>query len=377
MIEVSRPQKRALAVATALAVVGGIYFLQGFFLLIAFAATAAFMFSPLYKWLLKRGLKPALAAALTLLASLLVIVIPVMLIAIITVYEAATLANNIENLNFNFDVSHLAQQAVDACNNLLRSLGVPYHLSLGSVTNYLSSAVKSLGTSMVSGLSSSISSFFGFFVDVIIYLYVFLSLLVKQDKVLSTIHQLSPLGREVGDLYVKRTAAMTKAMVRGQFIIALAQGFTDASLLYLAGFHSAFFFFFLILTALSIIPLGGGIVVIPVGIFMLFTGHIWQGVLLIAGHILIVTNIDNVLRPRLVPKEAQLDPALTLLSVFAGLKFFGFLGIIIGPVLMILITTTIQVFLEVFRNVDSIDQASQAKPKRLIHRLAFWSRLNK
>jgi predicted PurR-regulated permease PerM len=140
--------------------------------------------------------------------------------------------------------------------------------------------------------------------------------------------------------------AMTKAMAKGQFIIATVQGFTDALLLYIAGFKSVFIFMFLILTVLSIIPLGGGIVVIPIGIIMLLTGHIWQGLVVLLGHFMIVTNEDNLLRPKLVPKKIHLNPALTLLAVFAGVGMFGFLGIIIGPVIMILIVSTLQMYLD-------------------------------
>jgi len=65
----------------------------------------------------------------------------------------------------------------------------------------------------------------------------------------------------------------------------------------------------------------------------------------------VVTNIDNVLRPILVPKEARLDPALMLLAVFSGIAMFGFWGIVLGPVLMIIIVTTISVYLAVYKGV--------------------------
>jgi hypothetical protein len=68
-------------------------------------------------------------------------------------------------------------------------------------------------------------------------------------------------------------------------------------------------------------------------------------------HIFGITNVDNFLRPILVPKEARLDPALMLLSVFSGIAMFGFFGIILGPVLMILIVTTISVYLAVYKGV--------------------------
>jgi predicted PurR-regulated permease PerM len=74
-------------------------------------------------------------------------------------------------------------------------------------------------------------------------------------------------------------------------------------------------------------------------------GDIWQGLFIVLGHVLLVTNIDNILKPILVPKSVKLQPALMLLAVFAGLGLFGFLGIFIGPVIMILIITTIDVYL--------------------------------
>jgi predicted PurR-regulated permease PerM len=102
----------------------------------------------------------------------------------------------------------------------------------------------------------------------------------------------------------------------------------------------------LILSLLSIIPLGGGIVTVPIGLILALTGNFWGGIFVLASHFLIVTNIDNLLRPILVPKEARLNSALTMLSVFSGIALFGFLGIVIGPVLMILIVTTINVYLQ-------------------------------
>ena len=83
-----------------------------------------------------------------------------------------------------------------------------------------------------------------------------------------------------------------------------------------------------------------------------------------------VTNIDNVLRPILVPRAARLDSALMLLAVFAGITMFGFWGIIIGPVLMIVIVTTISVYLAVYKGVpidesdDEDDEPEGARSRR-------------
>ncbi len=76
-------------------------------------------------------------------------------------------------------------------------------------------------------------------------------------------------------------------------------------------------------------------------------GNVVGGIFVMLFHIVVVTSIDNLLRPFLVPKSAHLNPALMLLAVFAGLQMFGFWGIVLGPVLMIVIVTTISVYLAV------------------------------
>src|ERR1700743_3532735 len=92
---------------------------------------------------------------------------------------------------------------------------------------------------------------------------------------------------------------------------------------------------------------------------MIFYGNVFGGACVVLFHLLVVTNIDNFLRPVLVPRDARLNSALMLLSVFAGITMFGPWGIVIGPVLMILIVTTIDVYLAVYKGVDLTEPAVQ------------------
>jgi predicted PurR-regulated permease PerM len=159
--------------------------------------------------------------------------------------------------------------------------------------------------------------------------------------------------------------AMVKGTVMGQFVIAVCQGVAGAASIYIAGFHQGFFLFAVLLSALSVIPLGSGIVTIPFGIGMILFGNVFGGVFVIAFHLIVVTNIDNFLRPILVPKAARLDSALMLLAVFAGIAMFGAWGIVIGPVLMIVIVTTISVYLAVYKGVPmATPDDDDEKPKR-------------
>lgn len=344
---ITASERKALAVATAIALVGGALFLKSYFILIVFAAILGFMFNPVYTWLLKRWKSPGKASMMTLLVSLLAIIIPVVIVIAISVQQVQSLVSNFDPNSF----SDLESTTISTINEMLRNLGISYQINSGALANGVYNSLQSFGQELVASLPSLFSSFFSILSASIIFLYVFLSLLKNQSTLVKVTRALNPLGDDISNMYLDRTAAMTKAMVRGQFIIAVAQGFASAVGLAIAGLPELFFFFFLTLSALSVIPLGAGIVTIPIGIIMILTGNVAGGALVILNHLIIVTNIDNVLRPKLVPKEAKLDSALTLLSVFAGLQLFGFFGIVIGPVLMILIVTTVKVYLEVYEDL--------------------------
>lgn len=372
LLRVDPLQKKALAVATILAVILGAFFLKNYLILIIFAAIVAYLFNPIFQWLQAKGRSSGQAALITFLASLLSIIIPVIIVGFITVLQVESLARNVSEGNYSINLNGVGDSIINSVNSLLANAGATYQISKEAIADAVSTAAGEFSKTLVSGVLSSITGIFGFITVAIIYIYVFMSMLTNQKGIVNTIRKLNPLGEEVSELYIQRMAAMTKATVRGQFIIAICQGLESAVVLSIAGLSDLFFFFAMLLTVLSIIPLGAGIVTIPIGIVMILTGNIWQGVLVIANHLLIVTNIDNVLRPRLVPKTARLDSALMILAVFSGMAFFGFLGIVIGPVIMIVIQTTIQMFMEVFRDTESLDRTKINKPKSVVKRIKSW-----
>ena len=87
----------------------------------------------------------------------------------------------------------------------------------------------------------------------------------------------------------------------------------------------------------------------PAGIILLAFGSVWQGLLVLLSGLLVVSNIDTLLRPLLVPKEANLNAAMVLIGALGGLHLFGFLGVIYGPVVMIFLVTTVEIYLEHYR----------------------------
>lgn len=375
LLKVNQTQRKLLAVATVAALLIGIWFLNSYIMLILFSTLVVILFNPVYRWLVAKGRSPQKAAFYTMLISALAVIIPLALVSVITIVQIDRLVSVVTSGAYSQDLTQFATTVIDRVNAALADLGVSYRLSVEAIAQAVSTGAQNFGKALVGGLLSSVSGFFGFITTAIIYIYVFMSMMINQDKILDILKKLNPLGDRVSNLYFERIGAMTKATVRGQFIIALCQGTVSAAVLALTGMSDLFFFFWMLLTVMSVIPLGAGIVTIPIGIGMILLGNFWQGAVVIANHLVIVTNIDNVLRPKLVPRTARLDSALMILAVFAGLGLFGFFGIVLGPVLMIILVTTVQMYLEVFTETRSIDRSSDGPDKpSLFKRMQFWNR---
>jgi predicted PurR-regulated permease PerM len=349
-------QKRALAVVTVIALAFGAYFLRSYVLMIAISAVLAYLFRPLYLRLRKRT-NAGMSATLTLLAAIATVAVPLAGVAFLAFLQISQMVTTIGRWAEQTDFTALAQRLLDSANEVLHKVPfIDVTLTQESVRDAATKIGQNAGQFALGAARDSVGGITALVTGLVLFIYVFLALITNGDKLVALFRDLNPLGEKVSDIYLAKVGAMVSATVKGQFIIAVCQGVAGAISVYIGGIHDGFFMFVIFLTVLSFIPLGGGIVTIPLGIGMAVFGNITGGIFVIAFHLIVVTNIDNVLRPFLVPRSAHLHPALMLLAVFAGLKMFGFTGIVLGPVLMIVIVTTISVYLAVYKGapLDSL-----------------------
>ena len=319
-------QKRALAILTVVALFFGAYFLRRYLILIAVAAVIAYLFTPLYNRLRSR-MNVGLSATFTLLATIAIVGIPLGGVIFLAVLQISQMVTGITHWVAQNDLTALGQRLLESANRLLTQ--VPFmHINLTpeGVRAAIARVGQNVGEIALHFARDSVGSLATIVTSAIIFLYVFLALVVNGPKVIALFRDLNPLGQEVSDIYLAKIGAMVTATVRGQFIIAVCQGVAGAISIYIGGIHDGFFMFVIFLTALSFIPLGSGIVTIPLGIGMALFGNVVGGVFVVLFHLIVVTTIDNVLRPFLVPKSAHLSPALMLMSVFAGLRHVRVLG---------------------------------------------------
>jgi predicted PurR-regulated permease PerM len=102
---------------------------------------------------------------------------------------------------------------------------------------------------------------------------------------------------------------------------------------------------------LSLLPaIGAAVVWVPVALYLLVTGDVWQGVGLIAWGTLVIGLVDNLLRPILVGKDIRMPDYLVLISTLGGMAIFGLNGFVIGPVIAAMFLAAWEIFVDARRD---------------------------
>ena len=206
-------------------------------------------------------------------------------------------------------------------------------------------AISKLASSL-SGLLTSIILFLSqFFVGVLIVLVIMMVLLPRfKPPEREQLTNLAPLPADITQLYLDKVRLMIDAMFKGTFFLAFLEGLAMGLVFFIAGVPYTFLLTILSMFLALLPMIGISLIAWPIGIILILSGQVAEGVFVIVAFLLFVANIDTVLRPKLVPKAAYLNPALTMLSVFGGLSLMGFIGLIYGPVIMILLVTSVEVY---------------------------------
>lgn len=248
----------------------------------------------------------------------------------------------------DFDV----QELIDSINETLERIPfVEANLTLSQVQDAAGQVAVSAGEFVGTQVLGFVSQAPIFIMNLILFVVILAILLPSIKDLKKYIIRISPLDDEIDNLYLRKVSAMAISMVRGTFVIAIVQGIVIGVLLFLADVDYIIFWT-LISIFLSFIPNGAAIINWPIAIVLMLTGNFVGAAIVIIGNLLIVANIDGLLRPLLASKDAQLHPALILIGVIGGLQTFGFIGVIYGPVILILLVTTFDVYMNHYKNLE-------------------------
>ena len=135
----------------------------------------------------------------------------------------------------------------------------------------------------------------------------------------------------------------------GSLIVGGVQGGLGGAMFAVLGIEGAAIWG-IIMVCLSVVPIGPSVVWFPASIILLINGQIWQGITLMLFGFLIISTIDNLLRPIVVGKKINLHPVLILFSTLGGILMFGFTGFLIGPIFTALVVSMWEIYDEHYKD---------------------------
>lgn len=285
------------------------------------------------------------SSLLSMVLVVLMVVLPILIMAQLTLLQLLQFSSDIRTYTTEHEVN--LETGVSYINDVITT--IPYfdqeitveqarltiEQSVSSSARFIADRVVRTGA----GTLDVVSQLF-------VYLFLLFFFLPIQKKIPQMVAKISPLDDDLDLLFFRKATAMAQSMVLGTLVISIIQALLGGLLLYLAGAPYVMFWIVL-MTFLGIIPVvGSSTVLIPAGFLFLATGQPLTGIAILLVTIIFISNVDNFLRPHLVSKEAELHPAFILVGVLGGIKAFGLLGVIYGPVIMILLVTMLIVFQE-------------------------------
>jgi len=301
---------------------------QPFISYILFAGILTYALYPVYGILNSRVNHPGISSGILILLTLVVMILPAIFLVTQLFYQVTGAYNT-----FQMD-------SVKRFGNTLNSISGGF-VNFEELIDTLVVQIRSAMLGILPGFLGSVTEVaLGLFVMFFVMFYAFR----EGAGFLAHVKELLPLDAQLKDNLYSQIRTVTQAVLYGQVMTAIIQGSLGGLGLFIFGVPN-WLFWGSVMLLLSFLPFfGTPIIWGPAVADKLLSGEIGRGVGLLLYSAIIVMNVDNFVRPRLVSVKTQVHPILILLGVIGGLKIFGFIGMVLGPLILALLVALVQFY---------------------------------
>ncbi|MDP1991258.1 MAG: AI-2E family transporter [Syntrophales bacterium] len=306
-----------------------LYLLKPFFFPLFWAAVIAGIFQPLYRRINRRLNHPSLSTILIFLVIAVIILLPAGVVGTLVFNESIQLyeklspdAKNIDK-GFQNIIGLIANNPLADLLNIDKSVLIEKAAEvLRSVTNYI-----------FVNLTTLTQNTLGLLVQFAIMFYALFFFVRDGEEFLRTAMRILPLGMGRERLLYNRFVTTARSTLKVTLIIGGIQGILGGIVFLITDVEGALIWGLLMIIMAVVPVVGCSIIWGPAGILMLLSGQLWEGVLILASGVLLISMVDNLLRPILIGKDVEMHPLLIFLSSLGGIVLFGFSGFVIGPII--------------------------------------------
>ena len=326
------------------------WLLWPFLSIIVLAAVISGIFNPIYRYL-NRRLSPVFSSLLTCLLIFLVLFIPVSIFIGILANEAydmylaareAVLKNPYKELLAN-------NKIIEKINPILSNFGLTI---TGDVINKgIAELGRVVGLFLYEQARSMTTNVLNIVVNFFFMILIIFYLLIDSQRLASFIVELSPLPDDQDEKLIQKFKDMAGAILIGNGLGGIIQGTLGGAVFALFGFNSPFLWG-VIMSVMAFLPVVGiGIVFLPASLYLFLNGRFAAGIFFIIFYVLLSGGIEYFFKPKLVGKRVQMHTLLVFLSIIGGLKLFGILGIIYGPLVVTAFLTLTDIYESSYRRI--------------------------
>ncbi len=309
--------------------------LKPFLLSIISSAIIAYIFYPIYKVISSKTGRKNLSSLLMIFVVLIIFFIPSVYLITSLIKEIpgiySTISNTLQTSEIWSNIYQTFSESVVHIDlkQIIQSVMI-------NILNFFQGILLSLPNKLIN-LSISAFLLFFFFRD--------------GYEITQKLLDYSPFHKKDTTILIRQLKGMTDAVIYGQMITALVQAILATLAYYVLGFKAPLFFGFITLFT-SIIPmLGPAFVYVPLGVSTIITSvsssdttGLIKGIIVIIYGIAIISSVDNVLKPILISDKVKIHPVLVMIGILGGLAVFGFIGVVIGPLILIFLLTLLRIY---------------------------------
>jgi len=303
------------------------------------AAVLVVIFKPLHLWMLKKcRQRQKLSAALTTLAIVLIVLLPISGMLMKAVSEGVDLVrDNMANGELNAEtVEVLVDKAVESLNRGLVKLRLPEQSS-ENVYAYVSKGLGNVAAPLLFGGVEVLASTLIGLAIMVLTMYYFFS---DGPNMAAALMRLSPMDDAYEQELLDKFSDVSRAVVLASLLSAIVQGLLAGVGYLVAGVDSIFFWTALTMFLAMVPFVGAAAVWAPICLYLYFVqGEATAALVLALYCATVVSMIDNLIKPMVLHGQSNLHPLLALLSVIGGIQALGPIGILVGPMLVAFLQT--------------------------------------
>jgi predicted PurR-regulated permease PerM len=321
------------------------YILMPFFFAVFWAVLIASISAPLYKYFNKKIKNPNLCASVTLAVVLLCLILPVGLIIDLLIVESIDIYQSLNSSGSNWQKT--LSDMLQSLNN--NPISAHFHVDQAFLINKSQEVLKAITGYVFNHISEFTQNTIFILVNFAVMIYSLFYFLRDGERLVTVISDNVPVDNKHLNHFIDQFFTTAKSSLKFTFIIGGIQGLLGGLIFYITGIERALVWGVLMF-GLSIVPaVGSAIIWLPAGIIMIFLGHIWQGVTILVFCSVVISSVDNLLRPVLMGRDTEMHSLLIFLSTLGGLAAFGFSGFVLGPVIAALFLAIWKLFPEIYQ----------------------------